>query len=482
MQIQQRHGLFPRIIGKGDNARRLATLLQRARKELDADEATTQYTTMPSTSVESLIVIDRDVDWATVFLTQLTYEGLIDDLIGIKHNQAEIDSSIAGGAPQPRHQSTSSSTSPPPTARQSMKRKVKLDSSDTLYAQIRSSNFATIGPTLNKIARRLESDFEGRHSRSISEIRDFVSKLGGLQSEHQSLALHVNLAEDMTKTTRSDLFNKELEIQQNLAAGTDPSYQHDAIEEMIARDAPIAEVLRLLCLESTIAGGMKLRDLESFKRQVLHAYGYQHLLTLHALEKMELLQSRTSSTALLLPVGGSSQSGTGTKTNYAYLRKELRLIIDDYNENDPDDIAYVYSGYAPLSVRIVQCILQKQYLQVLHKSPLPLTPSSTGWTGFEDMLKSAKGPTFNIVQRPDDEKAAKAKSALPGTGGWKTIFIMFLGGITFAEVAALRFIGKQLEASGQRRKIMICTTGIVSGRSIMDGVIEKWNLGSGIKS
>ncbi len=482
MLIQQRHGLFPRILGKGDNARKLATLLQRARKELDADQATTQYTTFPSTSIESLVVIDRDVDFATVLLTQLTYEGLIDDMIGIKHNQAEIDLSIAGGAPQPRHQSTPSSTSAPPTARQSMKRKVKFDSSDTLYSQIRSSNFATIGPTLNKIARRLESDFEGRHSRSISEIRDFVSKLGGLQSEHQSLALHVNLAEDMTKTTRSDFFNKELEVQQNLAAGTDPSYQHDAIEEMIARDAPLPEVLRLLCLESTIAGGMKPRDLESFKRQILHAYGYQHLLTLHALEKMELLQSRASSTALLLPVGGSSQSGTGTKTNYAFLRKELRLIIDDYNESDPDDIAYVYSGYAPLSVRIIQCILQKQYLQVLHKSPLPLTPSSTGWTGFEDMLKSAKGPTFNIVQRPDDEKAARAKSALTGTSGWKTIFIMFLGGITFAEVAALRFIGKQLEAAGQPRKIIICTTGIISGRSVMDGVIEKSNLGSGIKS
>lgn len=371
MQIQKRHGLFPRILGKGDGARKLATLLQRARKELDADEASTTYTTMPSTNIESLIIIDRDVDFATVLLTQLTYEGLIDELIGIKHNQAEIDSSIIGAASVPRPQPPSSSTSPPPTARQSMKRKIKLDSSDTLYAQLRSANFATIGPALNKVARRLESDFEGRHGRSIGELREFVGKLGGLQSEHQSLALHVNLAEDMMKHTKSELFNKELEVQQNLAAGSDPSYQHDNIEELIARDTALATVLRLLCLESTVAGGLKPRDLESFKRQILHAYGYQHLLTLQALEKMELLQSRASSTALLLPVGGTSQATSGTKTNYTYLRKELRLIMDDYNEDSPDDIAYVYSGYAPLSVRIIQCILQKSYLQALHKSPLP---------------------------------------------------------------------------------------------------------------
>jgi hypothetical protein len=42
--------------------------------------------------------------------------------------------------------------------------------------------------------------------------------------------------------------------------------------------------------------------------------------------------------------------------------KALRLIVDEVNEHDPNDIAYVYSGYAPLSVRLVQSILQKQYL------------------------------------------------------------------------------------------------------------------------
>lgn len=481
MQIQQRHGLFPRILGKGDDARKLANLLLRGRKELDADESTTPYTTMPSTTIENLIIIDRDVDFATALLTQLTYEGLIDELVGIKHNQAEVDSSIIGPAPQQRSQAASSSTSPSPATRQGLKRKIQLDSSDALFAQLRAANFATIGPQLNKLARRLESDYEGRHSaRGISEMREFVNKLPNLQQEHQSLAIHTNLADDMTKHTRSDTFNRELEVQQNIAAGTDPIYQHENIEELVARDAPLVTVLRLLCLESTIAGGLRPKDLDLFKRHILHAYGYQHLLTLDALEKMQLLQSRSSAAALLLPVGGAGQSSTGTKTNYAYLRKELRLIIDEYNEQDPEDIAYVYSGYAPLSIRIVQCVLQKQYLQSLHRSPLPLTPSSTGWTGFEDILKSAKGPTFNLVQKPSDEKTAKAKAALAGSSGWKTVFVMFLGGITFTEIASLRFVGKKMAEAGLRRKIVICTTGVVSGRSIMEGVIERSNLGSGL--
>lgn len=481
MQIQQRHGLFPRILGKGDNARTLANLIIRARKELDADEANTPYTTMPSTSIESLIVIDRDVDFATPLLTQLTYEGLIDDYIGIKHNKAEVDSSLLGPGGQSRPSVAGATSAPAAVTRPLLKQTVQLDSSDSLYSQLRAINFALIGPHLNKIARRLQNDLEGRHqAHEINELRDFVNKLPAFKEEHKSLALHTNLADDMSKHTRSEIFNRNLEVEQNIAAGTDPIYQHETIEELISRDVPIATVLRLLCLESAVSGGLRPKDLESFKRQILHAYGYQHLLTLDRLEKMELLQSRSSASALLLPVGSGVQNAPGTKTNYGYLRKELRMVIDEYNEDNPEDIAYVYSGYAPLSVRLVQCILQKQYLQTLHKSPLPLTPASTGWSGFEDILKSAKGPTFNLQQKATDEKASKAKTALAGSGGVKYVFVMFLGGITHAEIASLRFIGRKLEEAGQRRRLIICTTSIISGRSIMESIVEKSNLGSGL--
>jgi hypothetical protein len=480
MKIQQRHGLFPRILGKGDNARRLANLLLRGRKELDVEETATMYSTMPSTSIESLIIIDRDVDFASILLTQLTYEGLIDELIGIKYNKAEIDSSVIGAtAPNRAQQSASSaSTTTALAVKQSLKRTVQLDSADSLYSSLQSANFVRIGPLLNRTARRLEAEYEKRKADDIKELKDFVNKFPAYQQEHQSLTLHTNLADEMSKHTRSDTFNRQLEVEQNLAAGSDPTYQHDTIEELISRDIPLPTILRLLCLESTVSGGIRPRDLENFKRQILHAYGYQHLLTLDRLEKMELLQPRSSASALLLPVGGSSQPVAGTKTNYAYMRREFKLINDEYNETDPEDISYVFSGYAPLSVRIVQCVLQKSFLQSLRpKSPLPLTPSSTGWQGFEDILKSVKGPTFNIVQKPSDEKAAKAKASLVGEKGWKTIFVFFLGGITAAEVAALRFVNKSLEAGGVRRRLMICTSSIISGRSVIDDVVEKRSLG-----
>ncbi|MCJ1310924.1 hypothetical protein MMC25_004592 [Agyrium rufum] len=469
MLLQQGHGLFPRILGKGDNGRRLMELLIRLRAEATAEDSTGvgKLGMMPSGSIENLIIIDREVDFGTVLLTQLTYEGLIEEKFGIKDNQAEVDVSIVG--PGPGQQASQ--------AQSGLKRKIQLDSSDKLFDQLRDSHFAVVGNILRKAVRGLETIYENRHQlpKSTAELKDLVSKLPGYQANQQALKVHTGLAEEIQKYTQSDSFIRTLEVQQNFAAGTDPSVHHDTIEELIARNSPLSVILRLLCLESCVSGGIRAKDLENFKRLILHAYGYQHLLTFDALERMHLLEARTSANVLALP--GSAPAGT--KTNYNYLRKVLRLIVDEVNEQEPDDIAYVYSGYAPLSIRIVQCVLQKQYLLNLTKGVTAaasqnngVNTTSHGWHGFEDAMKSIKGDTFNKVQK-GEEAATKARQILSGQGGKKTIIVMFLGGVTYTEIAALRFIAKQEEA---KRRILICTTGIVSGNRMIDVAVEKGDL------
>lgn len=477
MGIQQKHGLFPRIVGKGDNAKRVSDLLLRMRQELLAGEDVGEAGKVglsPSTTTESIIIIDREVDFVTPLLTQLTYEGLIDELFGIQNNQTDVDSTIVGAAPQPGPQA-GSTTAPTATDGQTRKRKIQLDGSDKLFAQLRDTNFAVVGTQLHKIARRLQSDFDSRHSsKTTAELREFVQKLPGYQAEQQSLKIHTGLTEEIMKYTQTELFTKLLEVQQNLAAGADPSSQFDAIEELIARDTPLPQVLRLMCVYSCISGGIKSKELDHFRRLILQGYGYQHLLTLHNLERLQMFLSRSSPLASMIPMTGSA-GATGNKTNYTYLRKQLRLIVDEVNEEDPNDIAYVYSGYAPLSVRLVQCILQKQYLLSLTRgngvtsAAGPAGSGAQGWRGFDDAVKHARGQTFDEVQKGED-KAVKARALLSGGGEQKTVFVVFVGGISFTEIAALRFIAKQEEA---RRKMVICTTSIISGNRMMDAAIEK---------
>ncbi|KAL9943814.1 hypothetical protein ACHAQF_007260 [Verticillium nonalfalfae] len=471
MEIQQNHGLFPRIIGKGDNAKRVADLLARMRQEVlagdDAIQVQRDGGLAPSTTIESAIIIDREVDFATPLLTQLTYEGLIDELFGIQNNQAEVDTTVVGAPAQ----STAASA-------QTRKRKIQLDSSDKQFEQLRDKNFAIVGNLLGQQARRLQTvqkDYEGRNNqKSIAELKDFVNKLPAYQQEHQSLRIHTGLAEEIVKYTRTDQFKGLLEVQQNLAAGADPSSQFDAIEELIARDTPLPEVLRLLCIYSCISGGVKPKEYDQFRRLILQGYGYQHIMTLNKLEKLQLFLSRSSPLAGMI---GSS----GDKTNYSHLRRLLRLIVDEVQEDDPNDIAYVYSGYAPLSIRLVQCVLQKQYLLTVTKgngfTGSNSASAAQGWHGFDEAVKHVRGQTFYNVQKGED-KAVKARALLSGGNEKQTVFIVFVGGITFTEIAALRFIAKQEEA---RRNIVICATSIISGNRMMDAAIETQSYAKDVK-
>ncbi|RKF72839.1 Vacuolar protein sorting-associated protein 33A [Golovinomyces cichoracearum] len=492
MLLQQKHGLFPQIIGKGDNSKKLVDLLARMRLELIASKETAEISKLrlaPSTSIESLIIIERDVDYATPLLSQLTYKGLIDEVFGIQNNQVDLESSLINQAPQ----STSEATV------QQKKRKILLDSSDILFDQLRDKNFATIGNLLNRVARRLQTDYESRHgTKTTAELRDFVNKLPKYQTEQQNLKIHTNLAEEIMKFTQTDQFSKVLEVQQNLAAGADSSSQHDLIEELISRDTPLPDVLRLLCLESCLSGGVKPRDLENFKKMILQAYGYQHILTFYALEKAQLLYSRNSPVATMIPLSGTNTHQTGSRTNYVYLRKALRLIVDEVNEHDPNDIAYVYSGYAPLSVRVVQSILQKQSLALTSRGNTARNPTtavssnvSQSLRGFEEAMKNIRGQNFDITQNNEDRVVRPR--AVTTSGEKKIVLVVFLGGITFTEIAALRFLAKSerayryfhtpyitklISSVTAHKQIIICTTSIISGGRMMDAFIETAHFGS----
>ncbi|KAK0862227.1 Vacuolar protein-sorting-associated protein 33 [Friedmanniomyces endolithicus] len=491
MLLQKQYGLFPRILGKGDNAKKLADLLQRMRSEEDVNASSdptntylTSFGLTPSATIENLIIIDREVDFPTALATQLTYEGLLDEVFGVSHNQTEVDSSILGGAPAPQPQSqTGGSTAPAAAA---TKRKVQLDSSDKLYPEIRDANFATIGPLLNRTAKRLQSDQQNIHKadQSPSDLKSFVSKLPSYQAESASLKTHTSLAEEITKLTKSDPFRRTLEIEQNLLIGSEGSTTHEQLEEVLARATPLPTVLRLLCLESTLSNGLRPRDFEHFKRLLLQAYGYQHLATLARLEKMGLFVAREANRGYLNPISGSAGQ---TATDWNSVRPRLQLWVDEVEEAEPRDVAFVFSGYAPLSVRLVQAVLQKGYLLNLVNPPRAGAAAAaagpgangSGWKGFEDVLARIKGATVDVVQKGNDADASQARKTLRGNKeGPKTSIVFFLGGVTFAEIAALRLVGKQLEAAGGGRKLIIGTTGLISGGRAVDVAIEKGVFGA----
>lgn len=338
------------------------------------------------------------------------------------------------------------------------KKKHRLDAaSDNLFAEIRDQNFAVVGEMLHKVARRINEDYEGRHqAKTVQQIREFVGRLGGLQSEHQSLRLHTSLTEQIMGMTGTEEFNRALEIQQNLVAGVDLAAQQAAIEDLINAEAPMLLVLRLLCLSSIVGGGIKPKNLEFVKREILQTYGYEHLPLLLALTRVGLLTKATSS---------SSRSSTG----FAAVRRPLKLINDDVDERAPTDISYVYSGYAPLSVRLVQAIAQKEALVDASagaprtaRNVLPRAHPIVGWRGFEDVVRSLPGATFDEEQSVPNSSTAR-RPAPHDPEATTTTIVFFLGGVTYTEIAALRFMSRQT----RNRRFLVATTNMIGGNTLV---------------
>lgn len=435
MTLQRMWGMFPRIVGKGDMANRMCDILVQQRQEALASDEDPLALHTRARDIDALIVLDRTLDLASPLMTQLTYEGLIDEVLGIKSGYVDVDASWVGGA-------QSSGTG--------AHRKVRLDgNNDALFHAIRDENFATVGEKLHATAKQLSTDYEGRHhAQTVQELRAFVNRLGTLQSGHASLRLHTCITEHLLRTTNADRFHCLLEIQQNLVAGAPLTQQLQAIEELVDLGVPPLDVLRVACLASYIHGGVKAAWLESFWTLFVHAYGYSCLPQLMALERMRILYATPSS------------SKAPRTSRFLQVAKPLRLMDDDVNERAPEDISYVYSGYAPLSIRLVQTITQHDHtLRERQKSPqgYPNAARIAGWHGVDEAVLRLPGATFDFMPLDDDDTPP-----LPDENV-RTTIVFFVGGVTHAEIAALRLMSKQQRT----RRFLIATTSVINGYSML---------------
>lgn len=73
-------------------------MLLRMRREHVMTETTKTNTLLNTISnhVDQIIIIDRNLDLVTPLCTQLTYEGLIDEIMGVKHCKSPLSISLCG--------------------------------------------------------------------------------------------------------------------------------------------------------------------------------------------------------------------------------------------------------------------------------------------------------------------------------------------------------------------------------------------------
>jgi len=260
-----------------------------------------------------------------------------------------------------------------------------------------------------------------------SEMGEYIKKFKVAQSAHPLLEIHINMAHEVRNAIQRDAYLADLRLEDEITAQSSSSCL-EALENAIDDQKPFHEVLRLLCLYSVVNNGVRAKQLDDLKRGIVRSYGYGHVLTLCNMEKVGMLNYHQ---------GKSVWSGIKSKFN---------LLVEDTQAEA--DISYAYSGYAPLSVRLVQMTRS-----------LP-----KGWRSCQDALSLLYGPAQELQQLPG---GGAAVAETRDQSQPSTVLVVFLGGVTHAEVAALRRLS-QLEDG--RRTFLVLTTEFLNAKRLFDSI------------
>ena len=387
---------------KGNFSKKLIELLKR-------DEERTPFEN--ENEILASIFIDRNVDFITLFCSQATYEGMIDDYFNIHLNSIKV--------------------SPTLLEKESKKEllKVDLSSNNKFYSMIKNYSFNKIRIFLPKRllihSKILE---EGKKVTDLKKIQKELERVKLMKEERQALTDNINIADYLSQQQKSPLYRLCLLFEQGLLIGELPNELHNFYESQIGKKSDKELILRLLCLESLVQSGIKSKFYDDFKRDFFNIYGQQEIFLWNNLEKMNILKKEDK------------------KYLYYNTNKSLNLINDNVNVLEPNDPSYSYGGYCPIIVKLIEKAIK------------------VGWNDIKNILNELPGDYFY----PNDEKDIlfpKSKSF---------ILLVFVGGITYGEIAALRYLNSQ----NQKIKFIIMTTHIITNKRFFQS-ISTFNINEG---
>ncbi|CAK85174.1 unnamed protein product (macronuclear) [Paramecium tetraurelia] len=303
-RIQLLMGNIPNIYCKGDGAKMVYDIIKVESSELDQDQ--------DSQEVESLIIYDRSIDLITPMLTQLVYEGLVDEQFGINGNLVSLQKKIFGKEGQEGEQYQTVQMS--------------LDKDPLIY------NVRGLQP--DKFQRQLQIQIKANSGQEAARIK----------AEQDSNLRHLNISGKIADNIRTISFYKMLSLEQGIINGDKSDKALDYIEAMIQSEIDLNKVVRLLTLRTLVDGGLKQKPYDYMRREIIHVYGFKTIAFLNNLQKAGMVYK------------------SDPKQLFFKLQESFKLLNLNVrsDETDPKDPAYTYGGHYPLIARLTEKIFEKE--------------------------------------------------------------------------------------------------------------------------
>lgn len=153
---------------------------------------------MAEGNIDAAIIVDRSVDTATLFISQMTYQGLLDEAFRIVYSYIEVHPSLLD-----------SSVSPD----EPMKNAYRRLRDDEYFGEIKGMNIKKLGIRLkNDLIKAKEEAHKVREDTEMDKL-DIIKKLKVLDTRIKTIEMHLNLSYTILKRLSDESTREKLSLE-----------------------------------------------------------------------------------------------------------------------------------------------------------------------------------------------------------------------------------------------------------------------------
>lgn len=372
-----------------------------------------------------MIVLDRSVDFITPLLTNYTYEGMIDEYFGINKGCIKVKRSYVKASFKPEDKEKKGD--------EDMEYPLTSDL-NSFYCKLRSMHWFTVLNYIQNIKNNYKKSFQSeKKNMKMEEMDVFFTEMNSYVGIKNYLLDCEGILVDLYKNTQTSDYSYFHEKEKSLISGDTQTNSETFYDDCISEKKDLYKILNLLIFESLTQGGIK--NYSSLKRDILNIYGYQKIFLFKNLETLGWLQEKVKL----------------KKSEFHQISEKLNLFYTNFVIGKVDDLSYVEQGFCPLSLKLIE------------------RAAEGGWSEIKESLDLIPGET---IIPPNEQEIANPSEAV------NTIFLVFIGGITYTEIEGIRYLNKKYkqiyenssDENKTRKQFVIITTQILNSKKIYDSL------------
>lgn len=446
----------PILITYGENAAKVANMV-------DQIEGFQKRPPEEKSDFSAMIIVDRSKDYASALLTPVTYSGLLLEIFRSVAGTLQIDENKNRIQNEKLKFLKIKSKKDVKNEKEAVTSLRLNDSVDGIYHENRYKHFADAISLLSSQAKALGMEGKNIQGMEINEMNEFVTKkLPKVATQKKELFKHLILCENIVNELGGN-FEQLQTLEESMLYNRNKKQTFQKILEILTTDAHRFNSVRSICLLH-LTCGLNSEEASSFMTSYLNSFGYQHLPIFSHLAAAKLFPDlpNLAKTKILTNISLPKwQNAFQIESNRMKLlsanttnEQAKTEASSSTGRRDPVDASYVFNGsYIPLIAQLANVLC--------NASKIDDFTDKFGHTEQIVFHRCFQQSKLGVREMLAAVKKGEIRDFFPLKP--RTIFCYIIGGVTYAELAAINFVEKMTGS-----KIVIASDCISSGSDLIE--------------